>query len=123
VVLVRQFREAVRRALLEIPAGIFDVAGEDGAGCAARELLEETGYRAARMDPLASIFTSPGFADERIELFVADAEPGAGAGEDGVDVVTMPLDRAFRAVDEGEILDAKTVVGLLLAARRFASRT
>jgi ADP-ribose pyrophosphatase len=123
VVLVRQFREAVRRSLLEIPAGVFDVAGEDGAGCAARELLEETGYRAARVDPLASIFTSPGFADERIELFVADAEPGGGVGEDGVDVVTMPLDRALRAVDEGEILDAKTVVGLLLATRRFASRT
>jgi ADP-ribose pyrophosphatase len=123
VVLVRQLREAVRRALLEIPAGVFDVAGEDGAGCAARELMEETGYRALRVEPLATIYTSPGFADERIELFVADAEPGGGGGEDGVEVVTMPVDRALRAVDEGEIVDAKTVVGLLLAARRFATRT
>jgi ADP-ribose diphosphatase len=123
VVLVRQFREAVRRALLEIPAGIFDVTGEDGTGCAARELLEETGYRAVRMDPLATIFTSPGFADERIELFVAEAEPGDGAGEDGVEVVTMPLDRALRAVEAGEIVDAKTVAGLLLVARRPATRT
>jgi ADP-ribose pyrophosphatase len=99
------------------------VAGEEGAGCAARELLEETGYRAMHVDPLGTIYTSPGFADERIELFVAEAEPGVGGGEDGVEVVTMPLDRALRAVDEGEILDAKTVVGLLLAVRRSAART
>jgi 8-oxo-dGTP pyrophosphatase MutT (NUDIX family) len=123
VVLVRQFREAVRRPLLEIPAGIFDVAGEDGAGCAARELLEETGYRAVRVDPLATIYTSPGFADERIELFVAEAEPGGGTGEDGVEVVTMPLNRALRGVEAGEIVDAKTVAGLLLVARRPATRT
>lgn len=120
VILVRQLREAVRRPLLEIPAGIFDVAGEDGAGCAARELLEETGYRAARVEPLATIYTSPGFADERIELFLAEAEPGRGGGEDGVEVVIMPAERALRAVDDGEIVDAKTVVGLLMLAQRLA---
>jgi ADP-ribose pyrophosphatase len=127
VVLVRQFREAVRRPLLEIPAGIFDVAGEDGAGCAAGELLEETGYRAVRLELLASIYTSPGFADERIELFLAEAEREGQPGEDGIEVVTMPLDQATQAIDDGWIVDAKTVVGLLLAAARGrdapASRT
>src|SRR5262249_60093886 len=85
VVLVRQFRPAVGRALLEIPAGVMDVAGEDAATCAVRELLEETGYRPVRpLEPLGPILTTPGFTDERIELFLArDVEPGtAGPGAD-----------------------------------------
>jgi ADP-ribose pyrophosphatase len=115
VVLVRQLREAVRRPLLEIPAGIFDVEGEDGTGCAARELLEETGYRASDLRPLGSIFTSPGFTDERIELFAASAEPmEGGMTEDGIDVVLMPLEEAMRAIRDGRIIDAKSVCGLLL---------
>src|SRR3989442_11107747 len=61
VLLVRQFREAIRQELLEIPAGIFDVEGEAGADCAARELLEETGYRATTIEHVGSIYTSPGF--------------------------------------------------------------
>jgi ADP-ribose pyrophosphatase len=118
VVLVRQFREAIRQELLEIPAGIFDVEGEDGAGCAARELLEETGYRATNVEHLATIYTSPGFADERIELFRADAEPTSDVREEAVEVVTLPLGRALEAIQRGDILDAKTVSGLLLALRR-----
>jgi ADP-ribose pyrophosphatase len=119
VVLVRQFREAVRQALLEIPAGIFDVEGEDAAGCAARELLEETGYRATSIEPLGGIYTSPGFADERIELFVAGAEPvEGGLVEDGIEVAMMPLREALALVRGGDIRDAKTVAGLLLAAGR-----
>jgi ADP-ribose pyrophosphatase len=123
VVLVRQFREAVREALLEIPAGIFDVEGEDGAGCAARELLEETGHRARALEPLAAIYTSPGFADERVELFMADAEPVGGPGEPGVEVVVVPLELAARWIDEGRIVDAKTIAGLLLAWRRVGGAT
>ncbi|HJV04174.1 MAG TPA: NUDIX hydrolase, partial [Actinomycetota bacterium] len=71
VLLVRQYREAVDGVMLEIPAGTRDVAGEDAARCAARELLEETGHRATRLEPLAAIHPSPGFLDERIELFLA----------------------------------------------------
>jgi ADP-ribose pyrophosphatase len=115
VVLVRQFREAVRQELLEVPAGIFDVEGEDAATCAGRELLEETGFHAVNVRHLATIYTSPGFADERIELFRADAEPAGDGGEESVEVVTMPLGRALEAVRRGDILDAKTVVALLLA--------
>lgn len=120
VLLVRQMREAVREALLEIPAGILDKEGEDAADCAARELLEETGHRAASIEPLATIYTSPGFADERIQLFgaqVADGDP-EGKGEDGVEVVRMPLAAAVAEIERGAIKDAKSVAGLLLAFHR-----
>jgi len=120
VVLVRQTREAIRSQLLEIPAGVFDVVGEDGATCAARELVEETGYRSGELQPLATIYTSPGFTDERIELFLAhEVERGDGAGEVGVVVETPRFEDAVRAVREGHIVDAKTIVGLLLAAEQM----
>jgi ADP-ribose pyrophosphatase len=118
VLLVRQTREAVRQTLLEIPAGILDVDGEDPATCAARELLEETGHRAQNVRRLGAIHTSPGFTDERIELFMADAVPDRSGGEDGVEVVPTPLDEALAAIHDGRITDAKTVTGLLLARAR-----
>jgi len=120
VLLVRQMREAVREPLLEIPAGILDQEGEDAADCAARELLEETGHRAASIEPLTTIYTSPGFADERIQVFLAkvsDGEP-EGQGEEDVEVVRMPLAQAVVEVERGAIKDAKTVAGLLLAFHR-----
>jgi ADP-ribose pyrophosphatase len=120
VLLVRQFREAVRQELLEIPAGILDVKGEDAAGCAARELLEETGHRATRLERLGTIYTSPGFSDERIELFRTDAEPAGEGGEDGVEVVAMSMDVALDAIRRGDIVDAKTVAALLLAQTRIS---
>ena len=120
VLLVRQFRQAVRQPLLEIPAGILDVQGEDGPACAARELMEETGYRVARIEPLATIHTSPGFADERIEIFLAETgrEPSAPPGEDGIDTIRLPLAEAVAAAKDGRITDAKSIAGLLLAAGR-----
>jgi ADP-ribose pyrophosphatase len=114
VLLVRQFREAVRQELLEIPAGIFDVAGEGGAECAARELLEETGYRATKLEHLGSMYTTPGFTDERIELFRAEARLAGDPSEGAIEVVAMPFPRALEAVERGDIVDAKTLVGLLL---------
>lgn len=122
VLLVRQFREAVRRELLEIPAGIYDVDGEGAAECASRELLEETGHRASRLEPLGSIYTSPGFADERIDLFLASAEEWGNPAEDGVDVVKMSLTDALAAVTDGRIRDAKSVCALLLAWTRRPER-
>ena len=122
VLLVRQFREPVRQTLLEIPAGIFDVQGEGAMDCAVRELLEETGHRAETLEPLATLLTSPGFADERIEVFLARAseDPVAGTAEPGLEVVRLPLEEAVKAIASGAITDAKTVAGLLLARDRGA---
>jgi ADP-ribose pyrophosphatase len=118
VLLVRQMREPLREALLEIPAGIYDVEGEDPPGCAARELLEETGYRASRLETLGTVYSSPGFTDERMDLFLALAEDAGGPGEEGVEVVRMSLAEALTAVRDGRIKDAKTVCGLLMAKER-----
>jgi ADP-ribose pyrophosphatase len=122
VLLVRQMRESVRERLLEIPAGILDVDGEDPSDCAARELFEETGHRPVSVRPLATILTSPGFTDERIHLFLGEVGEGepAGPGEDDVDVVRLPLDEAVARIERGDIKDAKTVAGLLLAFHRDA---
>jgi ADP-ribose pyrophosphatase len=123
VVLVRQPREAVRAELLEIPAGILDVPGETPEACARRELVEETGYQAASVEYLATILTSPGFTDERIELFLArDVEPGGEAIEDGVSAVLMPFDDALDAIDAGRIIDAKSVTALLLVQTKISRR-
>ncbi len=115
VLLVRQVREAVRDELLEIPAGVIDPSGESFERCAARELLEETGHRATRIQPLASIYTSPGFTDERIELFLADAVPEGVPADSDIQVVPVPFVAALNAVLDGRIPDAKTVAALLLA--------
>jgi ADP-ribose pyrophosphatase len=120
VLLVRQIREAVREALLEIPAGILDREGEEPIDCASRELLEETGHRAERIEPLASIYSSPGFSDEVIHLFLAEVLDGdpEGQGEEAVEVVRVPLDQAVAEIERGAIKDAKSVAGLLLASSR-----
>jgi ADP-ribose pyrophosphatase len=119
VVLVRQYREAVRQELLEIPAGIYDVEGESPLGCATREVMEETGYRASELEALGTIHSSPGFTDEWMDLFLARVEDAGGPGEEGVEVVRMSLDNAVEAVLEGRITDAHTVAALLLAHERF----
>jgi ADP-ribose pyrophosphatase len=121
VLLVRQLREAVRRELLEIPAGIFDVDGEGPEECAARELLEETGYRARSIEHLCSVYTTPGFTDERIELFVARTEASPvpdHVPEDGVEVVRVPLD-AMVSASMDDTVDAKSLLGILLARDRI----
>jgi len=75
--------------------------------------------RTLSIDPLVTIYTSPGFADERIQMFLAEIGNGdpEGRGEEGVEVVRMPLDQAIAEVERGGIKDAKTVAGLLLASR------
>jgi ADP-ribose pyrophosphatase len=118
VLLIRQYRYAVGGFLLEIPAGKLD-PGEAPETCAARELEEETGFRAAKLEPLGWIWTTPGFTDERIWLFLATGlEP---AKQDLEDDEILSLERlafadAVKKATQGEIHDGKTVCALLRAA-------
>ncbi len=114
VVLVRQFRHAAGGFIYEIPAGKLS-PGEDPLHCAARELEEEVGYRAASFELLSSIFTAPGFADEVIHVYKAT---GLIKGRQQLDqdevleIVEMPLTAAMEKIVDGTIRDGKTIVGL-----------
>ncbi len=116
-VLIRQFRPAAGGWLWEIPAGRID-AGETPEACARRELQEETGYRAERLEKLGEMITAPGFCDEVVHLFLArDLQPVASAPEEDefLEVVPVPLAEALAMVRRGEIRDGKTQLALLLA--------
>lgn len=118
VLLIRQYRYAADGYMYEIPAGRLD-AGESPETCAARELKEETGCTAASIERLTSIYTTPGFTDEKIHLFMA---AGLTKGEtrheadEFLELEPMLLSRALGMIESGEIQDAKTVLGLLFAA-------
>jgi ADP-ribose pyrophosphatase len=124
ILLIRQFRHAAGRWLLEVPAGRLD-AGESPLACARRELLEETGCSAESLVPLVSIFTTPGFSDERIHLFMAT---GLARGEaqreadEFIEPVTLTLSDALERIGTGAIEDAKTVIAILCAAGFKAGR-
>jgi 8-oxo-dGTP pyrophosphatase MutT (NUDIX family) len=121
VLLVRQFRAAARGRVLEVPAGLLDVAGEEPIDCAARELFEETGFRHASIELLARILPSPGVSTERIHVHVArTAARPEGEPEDGIELVRRPLAEMVAAARAGELEDGKTVVALLLADARGA---
>ncbi len=125
VTLVRQHRPAVDELMLEIPAGKYDHPGEDPLACAQRELLEETGLRAAHWQPLTTMCTTPGFCNERIALFLAT---GLSQGEAQPDedeflrVERMPLEEAVARVMRGELRDGKTALGLLMAQQWLRTR-
>lgn len=118
VLLIKQFRHATSGPLIEIPAGRLD-PGEEPQVCAHRELLEEVGVRAGRLERLTTIWTTPGFTDERIHLFwAADLTAGQHAREadEFIEVITKPLSEALTLVRDGGISDAKTVLCLLYVA-------
>ena len=125
VVLVRQYRHPVGQYLLEIPAGILDVEGEDLTEAARRELAEEVGLHAGRLDHLTTFENSAGWSTERTHVYVgrdlAETDPPEDFvlehEEADMELVRLPFDEAVEAVTRGEITDAKTVIGLLLAAR------
>ena len=124
VLLVRQYRAAIRRELLEIPAGKRDVAGEPPEETARRELAEEVGKRAGRIEKLAEFYNSPGFCDEHSHVYLAldleDAPPAAqGIEEQHMTVEEVALDDVARLVATGGITDAKTIIGLTLAVARL----
>jgi ADP-ribose pyrophosphatase len=117
--MVEQPREAVEEpALLELPAGKLDVEGETPLECAQRELAEEIGKSAGDWRELKSFYTSPGFANERVWLFLATElydVPGGASGEERIEIVEFPLDRLDEAFDRCE--DAKSLIGLLMLQR------
>jgi len=117
VLLVRQYRYAVDQWLLEVPAGKLD-PGEAPESCAVREVEEEVGVRAGRLVPLGWIWTTPGFTDEKIWLFLArDLQPGRQdlESDEVLSVVSVPLAEALAKVERGEICDGKSICALLLA--------
>ena len=122
VVLVRQYRLATEQVLLEVPAGLVD-PGEEIEPAAQRELQEETGMRAGTLTSLGGFYASPGFLTEYIHVFLAQdlTESHLDADEDeDIVVQRMPLSQALALVDTGGIIDAKSIVGLLLASRRLS---
>lgn len=119
VILVEQLRPAIGQTLVEIPAGLLDRPEEDALACAARELVEETGYRHVSIELLGGIFTTAGFSDEYVHLFLADTEPDPVAEpEDGIAVVRWAFGDMVRAARAGRVRDAKTALALLLADAR-----
>jgi ADP-ribose pyrophosphatase len=124
VIMIEQFRAPLGEALLEIPAGKLDVVGEDPAVAAIRELEEEVGRTTDRVELLTVLCTTPGFTDERISIYLATdlrevpAKP-VGVEEHHASLHVLPLGEAVEMVTNGEIVDAKSVAGILLAARRL----
>ncbi len=123
--LVRQFRYAPRRTFLEVPAGKLDVAGEGPEAVAARELREETGYRAGRLTRLAALNPCIGYSNEVIHFFLAEElTEGARDLSDGefIELVPMSFTEAVDRAKRGELQDMKTVAGLMLAEAFLARR-
>ena len=126
VVLVHQYRPAIDRWLLEIPAGTCDVDGEPSEVTARRELAEEVGYACERLDRLTRTVITPGFCDEYADIFLARGLSSVpsdrhGTEEQFMSVVEVPLDRFDSMVDDGSIIDASTILGVGLAVRRLAA--
>lgn len=127
VVLLRQYRHALGERLLEIPAGLLDVDGESYEDAAQRELVEEVGLAAGTLEPLVRFANSAGWSDEQTTVFLAtDLRPASPPDtfaavheEADMEVVRLPLAETVAAAQRGEIIDAKTLIGLLVAGDRL----
>ncbi len=120
IVLIRNFRVALEDWLWELPAGTLG-RDEPPRDCAARELIEETGYRAGRIDPLADFLTSPGLGDETMHSFLATELVHIGQDledDESIEVRPVPASEALAMIDRGLLRDAKSMLALLLAQRR-----
>jgi ADP-ribose pyrophosphatase len=115
VILVKQYRKAIEKEILEIPAGKLEI-GEEPRETAIRELKEETGYTAKKMEYLLEFYTSPGFSNEKLYLFIAtglvegEAEPDR---DEYIEITKLKLDDLLNMISKGDILDCKTIVGAL----------
>lgn len=118
VLLIQQYRYAAGGVIWEVPAGVLE-PGEEPEVCARRELLEETGARARKIEHLTTIYTTPGFTDERIHLFLATGiragEPDT-QGDEFIKVEARALSQILEMIRDGEIVDGKSIVALLYVA-------
>lgn len=115
IVMITQYRYPHNEVLLELPAGKLE-KGEDPFLCASRELTEETGYSSNKISKLGKIYTTPGFCDEVLHIYLAeDLIPGDHAreeGEEGMEMVELTLEEIEKKIKDGEIIDAKTICGV-----------
>jgi len=124
IVLIRQYRYAVGKWLIELPAGTKDKA-ESALACAKREIVEETGYKAAKIKKIASLFPSAGMMTEKMDLFLATGLSKAYAEADfdeQIKVFTATLDAALAMIRSGKIQDAKTIAGIYMLKDIFFSK-
>lgn len=117
IVMVEQYRKPLEQSLVEIPAGKLE-KGENPLTAAVRELEEETGYTTTNLSLVTSFYTSPGFANEKIYLYITDdlikmENPPAGDDDEFVEIMEVTLDEAKELVEEGRIHDAKTDYAVL----------
>jgi ADP-ribose pyrophosphatase len=120
ICLIKNFRVSIQKTLIELPAGTLE-KGELPEATAHRELIEETGYRAGNVELIHTFFPSPGILDEKMYLYVASQlVPGEAAREEGeqIENLVVELSEALEWIDQGQIIDAKTIAGLLLWHRR-----
>jgi nudix-type nucleoside diphosphatase (YffH/AdpP family) len=130
VILVRQFRYAPYTKgegwLLETAAGLID-EGESPEAAVRREILEEAGYEVGALERIAHFYATPGYSAERVTLFYAEtkgdkpvtAGGGLAAEHEDIEIVELPFTEAFRLLDDGGIVDAKTIIGLMALRRRL----
>jgi ADP-ribose pyrophosphatase len=125
IILVRQYRYPMQKITLEIPAGKLDAPDEDPLDCAMRELKEETGYTAGKIEKLTMIATTVGFCNECIHLYAAeDLIPGEPCPDDDefIHMVSVPLLEAEQMITDGRIYDAKSVTAILLLKNKLAKK-
>jgi ADP-ribose pyrophosphatase len=119
--MIRQYRHAAGQALLELPAGTLKL-GEDPALAANRELQEEIGMRAEHLEELATFYLAPGYSTELMHLFLATGLSASALDQDEDEVITVervPVGEIWRLIEAGHLADAKSLVGVLAAARRL----
>lgn len=124
VLLLRQYRPVLNTSVIEIPAGMRDVAGEEPSATALRELAEEVGRHAEHLEQVLDMLPSPGMSDGTTVIFLATGltevpRQAHGPEEEYLEILELSLHEALVAIEQGQITDAKTVVALLLAQRRL----
>ena len=125
IILVKQYRAAVGKHTIEVPAGTLSI-GEDPLVCAQRELKEETGFQAAKIDRIGGIYTAPGISSEFITLYMATGLTAGDANteeDESIDLMRVTLSQAIEMIHDGSINDAKSVSALLLVKELIHERS